>query len=68
MAWTEITRPKYRPDGLRYASDTTNEEWALVEPLLQAAGRAARRGPSGTRARCPYAPSNPADQYRIGPQ
>ena len=34
MAWTDITRPKYRRDGLRYASDTTDEEWALIEPLL----------------------------------
>jgi len=24
MAWTEITRPKYQRDGLRYASDTTD--------------------------------------------
>jgi transposase len=30
MAWTEITRPKYRRDGLRYASDTTDEEWAVI--------------------------------------
>ena len=22
MAWTEITRPKYQRDGLRYESDT----------------------------------------------
>ena len=34
MAWTEITRPKYRRDGLRYASDTTDEEWAVIEPHL----------------------------------
>jgi len=34
MAWTEITRPKYQRDGLRYASDTTNEEWALIEPHI----------------------------------
>jgi transposase len=34
MAWTEITRPKYERDGLRYASDTTDEEWALIEPHL----------------------------------
>jgi transposase len=34
MAWTEITRPKYRRDGLRYASDTTHAEWALIEPHL----------------------------------
>ena len=34
MAWTEITRMKYRRDGLRYASDSTDEEWALIEPYL----------------------------------
>ncbi len=34
MAWTEITRPQYRRDGLRYASDATDEEWVLIEPLL----------------------------------
>ena len=34
MAWTEITRMKYRRDGLRYASDSTDEEWALIEPHL----------------------------------
>ena len=33
MAWTEITRPKYRRDALRYASDTTDEEWAVLEQL-----------------------------------
>ena len=32
--WTEITRPKYRRDGLRYASDTTAQEWAVIAPLL----------------------------------
>ena len=31
MAWTEITRSKYRRDGLRYASDTTDGEWAVIE-------------------------------------
>jgi hypothetical protein len=39
MAWTEITREKYRRDGLRYASGTTNREWAELEPLLPAARR-----------------------------
>jgi transposase len=34
MAWTEITRPKYQRDGLRYASDTTDAEWALIEPHI----------------------------------
>ena len=35
--WTKITRPKYERDGLRYASDMKDEEWALIEPLLPAA-------------------------------
>jgi transposase len=34
MAWTEITRRKYRRDGLRYASDLMDAEWALIEPRL----------------------------------
>ena len=32
--WTKITRRKYARDGLRYARDTTDEEWALIAPLL----------------------------------
>ena len=31
---TEITRAKYERRGLRYASDVTDEEWALIEPQL----------------------------------
>jgi transposase len=34
MAWTEITRRKYQRDGLRYASDTTDEEWAVIAPHM----------------------------------
>ena len=34
MSWTEITREQYRREGLRYASDTTDEEWQLIEPLM----------------------------------
>jgi len=34
MAWTEITRAKYRREGLRYASDTTDDEWSVIEPHL----------------------------------
>jgi transposase len=30
MPWTEITREQYRRDGLRYASDMTDAEWALI--------------------------------------
>ena len=34
MVWTEITRPQYRREGLRYESDTTDGEWLVMEPLL----------------------------------
>lgn len=34
--WTEITRPKYERDGLRYASDLTDAEWDLISPHLPA--------------------------------
>jgi transposase len=34
MPWTETTRPHYRRDGLRYASDFTDAEWALIARLL----------------------------------
>jgi putative transposase len=30
MPWTETTRSQYRRDELRYASDMTDEEWALI--------------------------------------
>jgi|SRR5215510_3605486 len=34
MPWTEITRLQYRRDELRFASDTTDAEWALMEPVM----------------------------------
>ncbi len=34
MAWTEIARQRYCRAGLRYASDLTDAEWALIEPLM----------------------------------
>ena len=43
MAWTEITRAKYRRDELRYASDTTDAEWAVIAAHLPAPGRARGR-------------------------
>ncbi|MBV8401174.1 MAG: IS5 family transposase, partial [Acetobacteraceae bacterium] len=47
MAWTEITRRQYRREGLRYASDTTDEEWALIERHLpQPCQRGRKRGTS----------------------
>jgi transposase len=32
--WTVENRPRYNRDKLRYPSDLTNGEWALVEPLI----------------------------------
>jgi len=34
--WTKTTRKKYGREKLRYASDTTDEEWSVIEPLLPA--------------------------------
>jgi len=42
MAWTEITRGKYRRDGLRYASDTTDAEWAVIDPHMPPAAACGR--------------------------
>ena len=41
--WTKANRGKYNRDGLRYPSDLTDEEWALVEPLIPPAKRGGRR-------------------------
>jgi transposase len=42
MVWTEITRLKYRRDGLRYSSDMTDAEWELIAPHLPEARRLGR--------------------------
>ena len=42
MVWTEITREQYRRDGLRYASDMTDEEWMVLAPLMPPARRIGR--------------------------
>jgi len=38
MAWTGITRRQYVRDGLRNASDMTDDEWMLIEPFMPAPG------------------------------
>ena len=43
MSWTKITRRQYRRDGLRYASDLTDEECQLIEPHLPPAKPLGRR-------------------------
>ena len=42
MAWTETTRLHYRREALRYASDLTNAEWALIAPFLPTPGKVGR--------------------------
>jgi len=34
--WTATTRAHHKREGLRFASDVTDAEWALFEPLLPA--------------------------------
>lgn len=34
MPWTETTRRQYRREFGRFASDVTDEEWALLEPMM----------------------------------
>lgn len=41
--WTKENRRVYERHGLRYPSDLTDEEWALVEPLIPPAKRGGRQ-------------------------
>lgn len=50
MPWTEITRPHYVRDGLRYASDATDAEWALIEAWMPPPKRLGRK--RKTKLRC----------------
>jgi transposase len=50
MPWTEITRGKYRREGLRYASDMTDAEWSLIEPLMPKVNRIGRPREADLRA------------------
>ena len=36
MPWTEITRPQYSRECMRYPSDMTDAEWALNAPFMPA--------------------------------
>ncbi len=41
--WTKENRRVYERPGLRYPSDLTDDEWALVEPLIPPAKRGGRQ-------------------------
>ena len=40
--WTATTRAQHMRDGLRFASDLTDAEWAVLEPLLPRASLVGR--------------------------
>lgn len=40
--WTAETRPRYERKGLRYPSDLTDDEWALIAPLIPPARHGGR--------------------------
>jgi transposase len=42
MTWTEITRCQHDRRGLRYASDCTDAEWALIELLMPGRSKVGR--------------------------
>ncbi len=50
MPWTEITRPNYDRRSGRYASDSTDEEWALVAPFMPPASKVGRPRRTNMRA------------------
>jgi transposase len=50
MPWTEATRRQYRRDELRYASDMTDAEWALIAPHLPPPRRLGRPRTTELRA------------------
>jgi len=43
MAWTAATRVEYARRSVRYASDVTDREWALIEPFMPPRSRRGRR-------------------------
>jgi len=42
MAWTDIARAEHNRDRLRFPSDLTDREWAIVEPMIPGARRGGR--------------------------
>jgi transposase len=48
--WTVEQRQAHDRAGLRYPSDLTDEEWALVEPFIPPAKRGGRRRTVDIRA------------------
>jgi len=47
--WTDSARRQYQRSGARYASDLTDAEFALIEPMLPAAKQGGRRRTTALR-------------------
>src|SRR3954465_3587699 len=50
VMWTPENRPKYDRSKLRYPSDLTDEEWAIIAPLIPPAKRGGNRRTIDERA------------------
>jgi transposase len=48
--WTNANRARYERRGLRYPSDLTDEEWALIHPLIPPAKRGGNKRTVDVRA------------------
>src|SRR3954449_12548923 len=58
--WTTEQRKARARAGLRYPSDLTDAEWALVEPFIPPARRGGRRRTGGVRGGRPFPPAGRA--------
>src|ERR671917_304381 len=50
VMWTPENRPKYDRSKLRYPSDLTDEEWAIIAPLIPGAKRGGNKRTIDERA------------------
>src|SRR5215213_5833927 len=50
VMWTPENRPKYDRSKLRYPSDLTDEEWAIIAPLIPPAKRGGNKRTVDVRA------------------
>jgi hypothetical protein len=68
VMWTATTRAQHKRDGRRFASDLTDADWAVVEPLLLPPARlrmaAPSRAPRVVSAASSYAESIPSSNSR----
>ena len=47
--WTDDQRKAHKPRGVRYPSDVSDEEWAIVEPMIPLARTGGRKRETDTR-------------------